>query len=117
MPLNASMSPSTTPRTAPCKVQATSGSPGLQFGVWAEAAEADTANRKTARALAKCRMSHPFHITAQVDNTAVEWRYRYIPIIATPNIECCGRRPTIHNHYAECAAFHSIDNPAASMIP
>src|SRR5437879_12041935 len=64
MPLNASISPSTTPRTAPCRVQATSGSLAVQPGTCAEAVEAVTANRKRAKSLGKCAMVASFHVTA-----------------------------------------------------
>src|SRR5260370_20149513 len=48
MPLNASTSPSTTPRTAPCCVHATSGSLAAQLVVCARAVAAVIANRKRA---------------------------------------------------------------------
>src|SRR5947209_2697465 len=64
MPLNASISPSTTPRIAPCRVQATSGSVAVQPGTFAVAVEAITANRKRARSLVKCAIVASFHVTA-----------------------------------------------------
>src|SRR3981081_4206087 len=64
MPLNASTSPSTAPRTAPCRVQATSGSVAVQPGTCAVAIEAITANRKRARGLVKCAIVASFHVTA-----------------------------------------------------
>src|SRR5882757_1217328 len=60
MPLNASISPSTAPRTAPCRVQATSGSVAVQPGTCAVAVEAITANRKRARSLVKCAIVASF---------------------------------------------------------
>src|SRR3954447_10628785 len=59
MPLNASISPSTTPRTAPCTVQATSGSLVVQLGTCAAALEAVSANSTRARTFLKrmiCRI-------------------------------------------------------------
>src|SRR3954467_9042571 len=53
MPLKASMSPSTTPRTRPCVVQATSGSSVAQFGACASALEVVAANRSSARTFLK----------------------------------------------------------------
>src|SRR5437899_8533589 len=64
MPLNASISPSTAPRTAPCRVQATSGPVAVQPGTCAVAVEAITANRKRARSLVKCAIVASFHVTA-----------------------------------------------------
>src|SRR5436190_17300295 len=58
MPLNASISPSTTPRTTPCTVQATSGSLVVQLGTCAAALEAVSANTNRARTFLKRVICH-----------------------------------------------------------
>src|SRR6266436_10122071 len=94
MPLNASISPSTTPRTAPCRIQATSGSSAVQPGTCAEAVEAITANRNRARSLVKCAIVASSHVTAdQQYRRALEISTRSINRTAKhskPPHVCCG---------------------------
>lgn len=94
MPLNASISPSTTPRTAPCGIQATSGSSAVQPGTCAEPVEAITANRNRARSLVKCAIVASSHVTAdQQYRRTLEISTRSINRTAKhskPPHACCG---------------------------
>src|SRR4051795_253403 len=72
MPLKASMSPSTTPRTRPCAVQATSGSSVAQFGACASALEVVAANRSSAKTFLKWEIVVSFRSFAYETTMTIE---------------------------------------------
>src|SRR5882757_8298953 len=103
MPLNASISPSTTPRTAPCRVHATSGSLALQPGTCAEAVEAVTANRERATSLVNCAIVGSFCVPLDQQyrgtlESPVLWRKRHKFLTRSPHVaattETTTRSPT-----------------------